>query len=212
MSFVWQVLGVFGLMVGLLLLYLRYHAPIRHFSPANRVTLARAALVALLMGFIGHPQQTFQAGWVLIGLATTTLLLDGLDGWLARFTRTVSDFGARFDMETDALLIAVLAILLWQMQKAGWWVLGSGALRYLFVGAACVWPWLRRPLPYSRRRQTVCVLQTVLLIVGLSPVVSADWATGLAGLGLASLIASFTVDTLWLARHAQLPTAGGPIP
>ena len=37
-----------------------------------------------------------------------------------------SAFGARFDMETDALLLLVLAALAWQFDKAGAWVLASG--------------------------------------------------------------------------------------
>ncbi|MEJ1964856.1 MAG: CDP-alcohol phosphatidyltransferase family protein [Gammaproteobacteria bacterium] len=57
--------------------------------------------------------------------------LDGIDGWLARSRHTASDFGARFDMETDAVLILALAALAWQFDKAGVWVLlsGSPALR-----------------------------------------------------------------------------------
>jgi phosphatidylglycerophosphate synthase len=141
-----------------------------------------------------------------------TLLLDGVDGWLARRTGTASAFGARFDLETDALLIAVLALLLWQAQKAGLWVLGAGALRYVFMGAGYLLPWLRRPLPYSRRRQTVCVVQTAAFIVALSPLVSTRWAALPAGVGLLLLTASFAVDTLWLARRAPHSTAGGPHP
>ena len=49
-----------------------------------------------------------------------------------------SAFGARFDMEVDALLIQVLAVLAWQWDKAGPWVLMSGLLRYVFVAAGWV--------------------------------------------------------------------------
>ena len=61
-----------------------------------------------------------------------------------------SAFGARFDMEIDALLILVLAILAWQHDKAGAWVLavGAAALRLrrgrLAVAVAAA------PLPPSR--------------------------------------------------------------
>ena len=37
------------------------------------------------------------------------LLLDAVDGGVARRTGTVSGFGARFDMEVDAFLILVLS-------------------------------------------------------------------------------------------------------
>ena len=65
-----------------------------------------------------------------MALATVVAVLDGIDGWLARRTGMASDFGARFDMETDAALIMVLALLAWQFGKAGVWVLASGLLRY----------------------------------------------------------------------------------
>ena len=44
--------------------------------------------------------------------------LDGVDGWLARRRGMSSAFGARFDMEIDALLVQVLAILVWRYGKA----------------------------------------------------------------------------------------------
>ena len=64
-------------------------------------------------------------------------------------------------METDALLVMALSVLAWQYGKAGAWVLLCGLLRYLFVAGGWLWPWLRRPLPPSIRRQTICVVQVV---------------------------------------------------
>ena len=43
-----------------------------------------------------------------------TVLLDGVDGRLARKYGASSRFGARFDMEVDAVLICVLALLAWR--------------------------------------------------------------------------------------------------
>ena len=43
--------------------------------------------------------------------------LDGVDGWLARRSGIASAFGARFDMEIDALLILVLAVLAWRSAR-----------------------------------------------------------------------------------------------
>ena len=55
--------------------------------------------------------------------------------------------GSRFDMETDAALILVLAIFVWRNGKAGPWVLLSGLLRYIFVAAGWMWPWMARRWP-----------------------------------------------------------------
>ena len=92
------------------------------FGPANYVTTIRAILVALAAGVIGYPA-TPEVLWVVIGLVGVMGALDGLDGWLARRTAMESAFGARFDMETDALLVLVLSVLVWQHEKAGAWVL-----------------------------------------------------------------------------------------
>src|SRR5262249_22282257 len=80
----------------------------RSFGAANGVTLARATLVggvtALVVNAVGG--RTPLA--VLITIATVALILDCVDGQVARRTGTVSKLGARFDMEVDAFLILVL--------------------------------------------------------------------------------------------------------
>jgi phosphatidylglycerophosphate synthase len=135
-----------------------------------------------------------------------------LDGYLARRWGWASPFGARFDMEVDALLVAVLAILLWSLGKAGPWVLAAGFLRYLFVAAGYLWPLLRHPLPPSRRRQAICVVQVLTLTLALAPLLPPVLSAAVAAGGLALLCYSFAVDTLWLARQAglNLPPAGTP--
>jgi phosphatidylglycerophosphate synthase len=111
-----------------------------------------------------------------------------------------SAFGARFDMETDALLIQVLAILAWLYGKAGAWVLASGLLRYLFVAAGWLWPWLQQPLFPSVRRKAICVVQIVGLTLALLPEIPAPFSSPIAAISLAALSYSFLVDTVWLRR------------
>ena len=110
-----------------------------------------------------------------------------MDGWLARRTRMSSAFGARFDMETDALLILVLAILAWQYGKAGPWVIASGLLRYLFVAAGRVFPWMGRPLPPSRRGRAICIVQIVTLSLAIVPAIAPPASSFLAAAGLLAL-------------------------
>ena len=66
-----------------------------------------------------------------------------------------SRFGARFDMETDAWLILALGVLVWRYDKAGAWVLLSGALRYLFIAAGWGLAWMRGTLPPPSRYPTL---------------------------------------------------------
>ena len=72
-------------------------------------------------------------------------------------------------------------------------------MRYGFVALALPWPWLARPLPPSRRRQTVCVVQIVALLVALAPFVPPALGWAAAAIGLAALVWSFAVDVAWLA-------------
>ena len=208
-----QLLGLSALFVALtlaayllgavvLLACARGQPPLRCFGAANQVTLARAALVALLFGLAGEADTAAHA-WLAVGTATLAIALDGVDGWLARQHGLSSAFGARFDMETDALLIMALSLLVWGFDKAGYWVLLAGLLRYLFAAAGYAIAWLRRPLPPSRRRQTVCVLQILILVTCLLPLVSKPWSQTLAALGILLLAWSFAVDVIWLARRAR---------
>ena len=138
-------------------------------------------------------------------IALAALILDGLDGRLARRENVASSFGASFDMETDALLVQVLAILAWQEHKAGAWVLASGLMRYVFLAASWVWGWLRQPLPPSLRAKAICVLQIVALIVAVAPLVEPPLSSIVAASGLAALSYSFLMDTLWLWKHRRQP-------
>ncbi|HXS80229.1 MAG TPA: CDP-alcohol phosphatidyltransferase family protein [Gammaproteobacteria bacterium] len=172
------------------------------FGAANSVTLVRAALAVLLAALVGAAPSA-ALDWVVVGLGTAGVALDGVDGALARRRDEAGTFGARFDMETDALLILVLAALVWQQGKAGAWILAAGLLRYLFVAAGWVLPWMGAALPPSRRRQAVCVVQIVSLLVALAPIVARAWSAALALAGLAALVWSFAVDVRWLARQAR---------
>ncbi|MFO7954930.1 CDP-alcohol phosphatidyltransferase family protein [Thioalkalivibrio sp.] len=172
-------------------------------GPANRVTLLRAALTAPLGGLIvaaPAPGDSVLALWV-ITLAGLALILDGVDGAVARRTQSASSFGARFDMELDAAMILALSVLAWQITAVGPWVILIGLMRYAFVLAATPLPWLAAPLLPSRRRQAVCVLQTVVLLLVLTPGLPDTAAVTIALAGLLTLGLSFAVDIHWLYRH-----------
>jgi phosphatidylglycerophosphate synthase len=176
------------------------------FGTANGITLFRSALIAVLAGHaIEVPSSGDAAWWIAVALATTALALDGADGWVARRDRTASAFGARFDMEVDALAALVLAAVLWQSGRMGGWILLIGLLRYLFVLAGWAFPSMRRPLPPSQRRRVVCALQGVLLAACLVPAWPAGVAAALGALALAMTSLSFLADTIWLVRRRWEP-------
>lgn len=183
--------------------FLPQHAPHRTFGLANRLTLTRGLIAAFLAGFVAQPALIDETGWLLIAAALVSLILDGLDGFAARRTGLSSAFGARFDMETDSLLILILSVLAWSTGKIGAWILLAGALRYLFLAAGLVLPWLRTALPSSKRRQTVCVVQVVALFLLLVPFLPAWGANVIGAAAVASLLWSFAIDVAWLWRNAR---------
>ena len=193
--------ALFAAMMLLSIGFLQRHHPFARFGPANQITTVRAVLVALVAGLVGEARLPgIAAGAVAASVAVT--VLDGVDGWLARRNRIASDFGARFDMEIDALLILVLSVLAWRFEKAGVWVVLSGSLRYALVVAGLVAPWLRAALPPSRRRQAICVIQIAALTLAMVPAIQPPPSALLAAAALITLGYSFLVDTLWLWRHA----------
>lgn len=176
-------------------------APERPLGAANRVTLGRAVLVAVLAGMLASPATLAEHAILAAGLGLVALLLDGVDGWVARRHGCASAFGARFDLEVDALLILVLCLQLLVLGKAGPWVLAIGAMRYLFVAAMRPWPWLARPLPESGRRKLVCVWQGTSLLACLLPAVSPALAAAVLAPALGLLGLSFALDVRWLYRQ-----------
>ncbi len=171
-------------------------------GPANYVTAVRTLLVSVIVGAIGEPH-TPRLAITVAALALVVAAMDGLDGFLARRSGMASLFGARFDMEVDALLIMALSVLAWTGGKAGAWVLASGGLRYVFVVAGWIWPWMDRPLEPNRRRQAVCVIQIVFLIGVVSPLLTRPASTAVAASALVVLAGSFAVDTWWLLHRRQ---------
>ncbi|GFE64660.1 CDP-alcohol phosphatidyltransferase family protein [Litoreibacter roseus] len=169
----------------------------------NIVTLTRASLCAILIGALFQTELQATSSWTLFVIATIAFSMDGLDGWLARRESLVSDFGARFDMEIDALLGATLALLLWQSGKVGPEILALGFMRYAFVAASFVFPWLSAPLPQRFRRKVICVVQIAALIFLMTPIVPDAARLPVSLAATAVLMWSFAIDTLWLARRSK---------
>lgn len=174
------------------------HLQRRPFGLANQVTLLRAGLVCLVGGTLLASGSSPSSSWSVAALIALALTLDGLDGWLARRLGLVSAFGARFDLEVDALFLLILALLVWQSGKVDAWILTIGLMRYAFVLASSLYPLLRHPLPESRRRKAVCVMQGVALFICLLPPIAPSTASMIAVIALAGLVASFATDVRWL--------------
>ncbi len=195
----WSLGGLVALGV---LVAANHFLPGGRFGCANGITLARAILICPLAGALVLAPPDPPLAWLFFALGLVAFLLDGVDGWVARRRGECSRFGARFDMETDALFVLVLALLVLNAEKAGSWILLSGLLRYLFVLASLAWAPLGAPLAPSLRRKAICALQVGALVICLAPTVPAVWSAWLAAIGLTALIASFLCDVSGLVRQA----------
>lgn len=181
------------------------------FGLANGVTLGRLVAGAVIAGAaLGEAALSPAGHWAVFLLAVLALACDGLDGSLARRRGEADAFGARFDMETDAAFMAALSAFVWQAGQVGAWVLLAGLLRYAFVAAAWVLPWLGAPLGPSFRRRFACAVGAGGLIAAAAPIWPAGWTILPAGAATLALTLSFLIDVrgLYHAEQVRLAAAG----
>ncbi len=207
-DYYWRAIAVFVISTLAIAAFAIGSSDLEAFGAANRITLLRVALAALVAAALWESPSD-ALSWTIVVVVTIALVLDGFDGRVARRTGNITAFGARFDMETDAALIMILSLLCWQFDKAGIWILAAGAMRYGFVLAGCLFAFMRGPLPYSRRRQAVCIWQSGLLLGVISPLFPSPASDLLAAGTLIMLGTSFAIDIRWLWAHRAGGAATG---
>jgi phosphatidylglycerophosphate synthase len=171
--------------------------------PADWVTLTRAILAAGVAGLVADSFSRPVSITALVTLSIIALVLDAVDGQVARRTGTATPLGARLDGEVDALLILLLSITV--SRDYGWWVLAIGAARYVLLLAGWLMPWLAAPLPPRYWRRTVAAVQGIVLTVAASGVPSRPVGMIAVVAALLLLAESFGRDVIWLYR-----TGAGP--
>jgi phosphatidylglycerophosphate synthase len=167
--------------------------------PADRVTLTRATLVGGVAALSADSYSRPAPVATLVALAVGALVLDAVDGWVARRSKPVSPYGARFDMEVDAFLILVLS--LYVARSTGGWVLAIGAARYAFLAAAWVLPWLREEAPPRFWAKVVAAIQGIVLTFATADVLPGSLMTVALIASLALLAESFGGQVRWLWRQ-----------
>ena len=173
--------------------------------PADWVTLTRALLIAGVAGLVADSFSRPVPITALVTLSAVALVLDGVDGQVARRTGTATALGARIDGEVDAFLILLLSIVV--SQDYGSWVLAIGAARYAFLLAGLLIPWLAAPLPPRFWRKVVAAVQGIVLTVAASGVPSRLVGTIAVAAALLLLAESFGRDVIWLYRAGASPRA-----
>jgi hypothetical protein len=202
----WAVGITCGVITNLGLARARSHFGADRLTQADWVTLARATLVAVVAALVADSFVETVPVAMLVSVAAVALVLDGVDGWVARRTATGS-LGANFDAEVDAFLILVLSVYV--ARSVGAWVLLIGGARYAFLAAGWALPWMREPLPPRYWRKSVAATQGIVLTVAAANVLPSV-VTGVALVGALVLLAeSFGRDVWWL-RIRHLTTRGEP--
>ena len=204
-------LGVAGWIVGLatgsaataLLATARMRSDQPAILPADWVTLTRMVLIAGVAGLVADSFGGPVPVTALVALSAVALVLDAVDGQVARRTGTATPLGARIDGEADAFLILLLSIYV--SQDYGSWVLVIGAARYALLLAGWLIPWLAAPLPYRYWGKVVAAVQGIVLTVAASGLL--DRLAGMIAVAAALLLLaeSFGRNVIWLYR-----TGAGP--
>ena len=173
---------------------------------ANGVTMVRGGLYAVVAGFVFVPPGT-PLDWVPAGAYGVGVLLDKLDGSLARTVGTRSALGERLDMAFDAfgLAVAPLVAVLWGLLPV--WYLSLSAARYVFR-AGVLWRQARglpvRDLPESDLRQYLAAFQMVFVTVALVPQAPTPLVKAVAPFAIAPSLGLFVRDYAavvgWLDR------------
>jgi phosphatidylglycerophosphate synthase len=198
--------GVAGLAYGLAAVALLSRALRRSgaavLGPADLVTLGRSVLVGGIAALVADSFVGPVPVGALTALAVVALVLDAVDGRVARHTRTVSAVGARFDMEVDSVLVLLLSVYV--ADSLGPWVLAIGSAHYVLVVARRGLPWLRAPVPPRYWCKVVAAVQGVVLGAATTGVLPRPVAV-LALVAVAVLLAeSFGREVWWLWRSSRV--------
>jgi phosphatidylglycerophosphate synthase len=174
-----------------LLLQLRAAFDDTGFGAANWVTTARL-LSLLFLAELLDARMPFLAA----ALAWSIFALDWLDGYLARRNQSETSFGALYDSEVDACFSMLLTWGVFQLDRAGAWVLIGGVLRYAYVLSLHLSGVREREAPRTRLGRYVFGLSIGGYTLSLWPF-SGVAALVLCAAATALLCYSFSRSFLW---------------
>ena len=92
---------------------------------ANMVTFSRACFLVFVLFFMTNP-------WWLGLTYLVIVLMDILDGYLARKYNESTVFGTYLDMETDAFATYAMTCSLYFLDLVTWWMFIPALMRYVF--------------------------------------------------------------------------------
>jgi len=92
----------------------------------NGITFVRFVGICIALLLISDP-------WALGIILTIMVLLDVLDGYVARKLKQSSTLGLHLDMEVDAFFVLIMCLFYYLNRDVEFWILMPGLLRYIYV-------------------------------------------------------------------------------
>ena len=126
---------------------------------ANWVTLLRLIIILTIMTTSEITLLSAQIGFII------ALILDGVDGYIARRTKSESLEGTRFDMEVDAFFVLAITLFIWSSLGYPIWIISLGLFRYAYVILLYGLRLPERPEPPSYFKKTTTVISIGVMIV-----------------------------------------------
>lgn len=166
------------------------------FGAANTLTLGRFFILL----FAASMLRELAPAWVFM-LFVSNVVLDVVDGRLARRRQEHSDFGAGFDAEVDSLFVLIAGLYFTLVAGIGPWVLVAGLLRYVYQLGTCVLVDSEYVEPPSRVAKIMAGIVFVLLPTAV--LMNPPWQVAtLAAATLTSLL-SFSISAARLLQHRR---------
>ncbi|MEQ8239104.1 MAG: CDP-alcohol phosphatidyltransferase family protein [Cyclobacteriaceae bacterium] len=125
---IWVTLTV--ILFGIYLIKITYHLPALPliYGYANWVSILRLLMVLTAFSLHNAINDIY-----LFSIFTVSIVLDGFDGFLARKFNQETPQGAILDMETDALMVLVLAYIHISNAQIPAWILLPASFRYIYA-------------------------------------------------------------------------------
>jgi phosphatidylglycerophosphate synthase len=169
-------------------LWITHWKDINHLKPPggypNYVTLFRFTALLVVTSFASGISNNTLAILLLI-----LVLLDGVDGYLARRLKQRTEFGGLFDMETDALFVCSVSCILFEKNILPGWILVPAFIKFYYTVFTHLTGLSRMPEQRSLFGASVAVIMFLALILSL--VIPGNFARIVAFSGSALICLSF---------------------
>ncbi len=189
-------------------------APQPTWNLANVLTVARVLLVPVFVwAMLAEGGDSVGYRLLAAGVFAVAAVTDRIDGWYARRTGQVTDFGKLLDPIADKLLIGAALVVLSALGELPWWVTVVILVRELGITVMRFFLLRYVVLPASRGGKLKTVLQSVAIGLYVLPLSAMPPAVEvLAGVVLAAALVVTVVTGLDYVRTAVRIRRTAPVP